>query len=292
MIEREVIPQVSIPKGIVIPGMDALDEDLVLFDESCTLPEPDSPVRLNASLLVVCLNGQSNLSINLQEYTLQKGDMLVLLPDQIIQKVRSDSNGRFIMVGLSREFVNSFAMNVENHLNVFFHIQNSPVTRLSESEIALFKDYHVFIRKRLRDENLSYRKDLSRHLLYSWFYEILTVMDRYHPNEHKHKTRRDELFEHFLRLVSANYKQERFVGFYAGKLCVTPKYLSQIVQQVSGISANEWINRKVITEAQALLKNSTMTVQEISDFLGFPNQSFFGRYFKKHIGLSPREFRG
>ncbi len=79
--------------------------------------------------------------------------------------------------------------------------------------------------------------------------------------------------------------------FYAEQLFLTPKHLSRVIKEVSGRSAGEWIDEQVILEAKARLKNLSLTVQEISDQLGFPNQSFFGKYFKRHVGLSPSDYR-
>ncbi|WP_288736647.1 helix-turn-helix domain-containing protein, partial [uncultured Parabacteroides sp.] len=95
----------------------------------------------------------------------------------------------------------------------------------------------------------------------------------------------------FMQTVLENYKQERSVAFYADKLCVTAKYLSLISKEVSGQPAGNWIDEYVILEAKTLLKSSQMSIQEIADSLNFANQSFFGKYFKHHTGISPKEYR-
>ena len=106
------------------------------------------------------------------------------------------------------------------------------------------------------------------------------------------KTKRDDLFEAFYNLLLAHYKESREVGFYADKLCLTPKYLSAVIKDLTGKSAFEWINDYVTLEAKALLKSTNMTIQQISDELNFANQSFFGKYFKRLTGVSPKEYRG
>lgn len=99
------------------------------------------------------------------------------------------------------------------------------------------------------------------------------------------------LLEDFLKLVRTNYKEQRGLDFYADKLCFTPKYMSSVVKQASGISAGEWIDRYIILEAKALLKSTNMTIQQIGDEFNFANQSFFGKYFKRLVGVSPKEYR-
>ena len=81
------------------------------------------------------------------------------------------------------------------------------------------------------------------------------------------------------------------MAWYAQQQGITPKYLSEMVKQVSRRTPNEWIDRYVVLEMRVLLKNSTMSIKGISEYLNFPNQSFFGKYFKEHVGMSPFAYR-
>ncbi|MBO7523608.1 MAG: AraC family transcriptional regulator, partial [Bacteroidales bacterium] len=101
----------------------------------------------------------------------------------------------------------------------------------------------------------------------------------------------DRYLYDFIKLLSAHCKTERSVGFYAKKLCITPKYLSSRLRMVSGMSAKEWIDNYLILEIKNLLKYSNMDVKEIAFALHFPNQSFFTQYFKRHTGMLPTEYR-
>jgi len=92
-------------------------------------------------------------------------------------------------------------------------------------------------------------------------------------------------------LVKDNYRKERRVSWYGEQLCITPKYLSETVKQVSHRTPNEWIDHYVTLEIRVLLKNTTMNIKEIAEELSFPNQSFLGKYFKEHVGMSPSKYR-
>jgi AraC-like DNA-binding protein len=94
-----------------------------------------------------------------------------------------------------------------------------------------------------------------------------------------------------MELVQEHYRKERLIGFYADKLCITPKYLSKLVKETTGRSAGDWIERHVTLEARAMLQSSDMTIQQIATSLNFPNQSFFGKYFKRATGISPKQYR-
>ena len=95
----------------------------------------------------------------------------------------------------------------------------------------------------------------------------------------------------FVLAVSENFKSERQVSYYADRLCVSPKHLSAVAKELSGMTAGEWIERYVVMEAKMLLKSTNLSVQEISNRLNFSNQSFFGKYFKHQTGFSPSEYR-
>lgn len=104
-------------------------------------------------------------------------------------------------------------------------------------------------------------------------------------------SRKESLYIQFRSLLSKNIRQERSVSFYADKLCVTSKYLSCIVKSISGKSALNWIHEAILKESIYQLCHTSLTVKQIAYLLNFPNSSFFGKFFKSHIGTSPHCFR-
>lgn len=87
------------------------------------------------------------------------------------------------------------------------------------------------------------------------------------------------------------YRKERDVAYYAKMQHITPRYFSTIIKEKSGNSALQWIVQMVITEAKQLLEGSDLSIKEIANQLNFPTQSFFGKYFKQYVGISPKEYR-
>ena len=83
----------------------------------------------------------------------------------------------------------------------------------------------------------------------------------------------------------------RSIAYYAKLLCISPKHLSATIKIMSGQTASEWIDNYVIIAAKAMLRSSSKTIQQISNDLNFSNQSFFGKFFKKYVGVSPTEYR-
>jgi len=99
------------------------------------------------------------------------------------------------------------------------------------------------------------------------------------------------IVDEFLKLVQKHYKNHSELKFYAGKLCLTTKYLAASVKNGSGRTPRQWVDDYVILEAKTLLKSSDFTVQQIADELNFPSQSFFGKFFKREVGVSPKQYK-
>lgn len=107
----------------------------------------------------------------------------------------------------------------------------------------------------------------------------------------QHPTRADEVCSQFLRLLETFHLRERGVGFYAGKLALSPKYFSKLVRQASGRGASDWIDSFVIRAARHLLRDTDLSIKEIVFRLNFPDQPSFTKYFKTHAGVTPAQFR-
>jgi AraC-like DNA-binding protein len=172
---------------------------------------------------------------------------------------------------------------------LFRSIQDNSWIPLTEAEFKSMTDYYFMFKKTIEMENNPHRTDIIKHLLQAFFYSSGYHLHKMTSPEKQSK--QDLLMKRFLDLVKINFKRERGVEFYAGLLCLTPKYLSTVVKQNSEKSASEWINDFVILEAKAVLRSSNLTIQQISDELNFPSQSFFGKYFKRRVGVSPKEYR-
>lgn len=284
-------PQVSINSVQGFPGINFIDTDFAIFNNISELPISGFPHRVDASILAVGLEGECRLSVNLKEYDFVPGAMLLTLPDQIVQvqNVSKDFSGIFIAV--SKEFIDDAFSKMKELLSFFFCVKEHPCILLEKNELECIMEYHSFLWKKVKMQDHVFRKQVAQGLLQALFYDIYNIFHRHIPCEIKPKSRKEELVEKFLREIYEHYREERTVTFYANRLCLTPKHLSGVVKEVSGKTASEWIDSFVILEAKAMLKSSEMNIQEIAEALHFANQSFFGKYFKHYVGISPKEYR-
>ena len=146
---------------------------------------------------------------------------------------------------------------------------------------------------RVVNSEAMYKREALLSLLSSMFYMLMGVWRKRGASaEAESQSSRSKLiFDRFIKLVSEYHTQYRNVGFYADKLCLTPKYLSKLIKTATGKSAPEWIDQYVILEAKNLLKYSGVTIKEIVFKLNFPNQSVFYKFFKARTGMTPTEYR-
>ena len=268
----------------------SIDNDFILLDNIKILPTFKYPFKVDVTTAMICTRGEIRGYFNMIPQTTKAPCFNIVLADQILQYeyISDDFEGLFIV--LSKRFTDNLFANVQERLPLALSVKETPSIPLSAEGLEVMKTYYGMFHKIISQKDNPHRLDIVKHLTLAFFYHTGSQM--HHFPKAENKSRQELLAERFLDLVQKHYKEERSVGFYADKLCLTPKYLSTVIQQTSGKTAAEWIDQHIALEAKALLKSTNMTIQQISDQLNFPSQSFFGKYFKRMTGMSPRAYKG
>ena len=143
------------------------------------------------------------------------------------------------------------------------------------------------------DPHNSYRSLIAMNLLRAFSLDIYDKVQRHAAGEPQSSpnSRREEIYGRFMNLVNAECRRHRDVAWYAGRLCITPRYLAGITRSVSGDSPKGLIDYVLVQEIKILLTFSEMPLQEIADRLNFPDQSYLGRFFRRQTGMSPSDYR-
>ena len=174
----------------------------------------------------------------------------------------------------------------------FCFSRSHPVVSLEDKEVELFRSYFFLLKEKIGDPANKFRRHIAGTLILAMFYDLSNVILRVQEESANRKqTRAEDIFTKFIRLVELHFKHERKVGWYALQLGITPKYLSETVKSVSSRTPNEWIDSYVTLELRILLKTSTKSIKEIADEMNFPNQSFLGKFFREHVGVTPTAYR-
>ncbi|MDR0710775.1 MAG: helix-turn-helix domain-containing protein [Prevotellaceae bacterium] len=271
--------------------MDSIDSDVFIFDDISKVPLFDYPTKMNVTIVALGISGTVEAGVNLKRHTISAPCLAIILPGQILQYNSASKDFSALFVVMSKQFIDSLQLNVQESLPIFFYLKDNPFTALTPNESELLLTYYSLLRTTIRAESNAYTKELVRSLVRAFFYGVAMIFQHHEPATRAQKFRKEVILEQFTQLLSDHCKENRSVSFYADKLCLTSKHLSSTIKEVSQKTAGEWIDEYVILEAKVMLKSSGMSIQQISDALSFSNQSFFGRYFKQHTGISPSEYR-
>lgn len=267
------------PDGLVLT--DSLDRELL----------SQGPVCMNFIVMALCKKGTARYTVDTRQQHVKPSVLMFISERHVVDNYEASPDFECLFILLSTEFYHSFVMNVKNVSSLLLFSMNNPVVSLTAHESQVYANYYQTIRMKMADKQHHFRTDLVKALLLAMFYDMSNVIWRVEQNDNKTKKRADALFAQFISLLEENFRTERRVGWYAEQLGITAKYMSELIKQVSKRTPNEWIDSYVMLEIRVLLKNTTKSIKEIAEAVNFPNQSFFGKYFKEHMGMSPTEFR-
>ncbi len=239
--------------------------------------------------LCICLSGECDIVIDQRSYTLHRGDLFVVLPDSILHAVRKSHDFRARGIVADINCLENLSTRISLPVSMFLLMKDNPCVSMTEEELQFLLALSDVILLSMEKKDHPYHKDLSTTLLQAISFEVAAIYQRCKPVASRKRTRQDEIFYKFLSMVSRQSIRQREVDYYANMLCITPRYLSVTVKQVSGESASFWIARSVILKAKELIGSTSLTIKQVSDKLNFPNPSFFGQFFKRKTGLTPRQ---
>ena len=268
--------------------------DMKVEEDSQPIPIFMYPTRMNITLIILCLKGSAELKCDLQRCQIQENTLFVCKPGTILQVLsgRCTEISAIVMDTSMQEELN---ISLQKLLPHYSRLEKLTVFPLSSSETQRFYSMIGFLFDSISgNPNQLFYHESIRSQLVSLAYQFLTVFSRNLPQgieETNRSTRHRDYFRQFINLLGLHFREQRRISFYANQLNITPKYLGTIVMQVTGRSASAWVNEYVMAEARTLLRNTSLSIQEIAYTLNFPNQSFFGKYFKAHAGVSPSAFR-
>lgn len=247
------------------------------------------PKIVEAVFVALCLNGSCELSINNHDYHFRKDDMCVCFSATVLQTLNKSPDFECMVLATNVEFIRN--IEIPSISELFLTIRENPSIPLSKDEITFLHTYFRYINLAYERKGYPYRIEVTRQLLLALCYEVASIYQNGRSDIKRIYSHKDSLFRKFIQLLSTKFITERRVSFYAQALCITPKYLSTIVKEVSQRSASEWINEYILQHAKLLLSTTSLTIQQISDELNFPNPSFFTQYFKRFTGKTPKEYR-
>ncbi|RGY11404.1 AraC family transcriptional regulator [Bacteroides caccae] len=272
-------PQVDLPTE-VLAWTNVTEDILNIYKQSC---------RLQACIVAICTEGSMKASINLLDYEIRPNDLITLLPGTIIQFRERTEKVCLCFVGFSAHCTGRVNL-MKNIGNAYPKLLEQAVVPLSEDVAGYLKDYFALLSRASCNENFDMDPELVELSLQTILTSIRLIYHNY-PGENSSSNRKKEICRELIQSITEHYKDERRAQFYADQLGISLQHLSTTVRQVTGKSVLDTIAYIVIMDAKAKLKGTNMTIQEIAYSLNFPSASFFGKYFRRYVGMTPLEFR-
>lgn len=248
-------------------------------------------VKMNNGALMFCTEGEADITIDLKTYHIVPNTNIILLPKSIFALTQASNDFKVHYLAYSEEMFKVVCFRLEPPF-IHFLKEKSCHTHTETTPIQFFKGLLAASRAFYLDSDNCYRDAIAQNLLQIFFFDTYDKVQRlFTPEQIEGNNRREELFKKFINLVHTYCVTQRDVAFYAEQLCISTRYLSSITQQIGKVSAKEIIDDFLMLELKVALQSTGLSLKEIAEKYHFPDQSFFGRYFKKHTGMSPKEYR-
>lgn len=270
-----------IPQNIdLMAGMDITGNIKHLFK---------TPSKVPGYMFLLCFQGTCSITVHLTQYTMKKGTLLILLPDLYFQILEQSDDCKFIFTGFATELVRSsslFSKSIEYTPFIF----EKPVLQLDKKAFDLMYSYlRIIIKAKNISNNIVTQEQAA--LTFTQLILGLGNLIKNGNSVNQQYNRNQEIVKELVRTVVMNYHTERNVSFYADKMHLSPQHLSTTIKKITGKTLTDIISSFIINDAKAKLKSTEMTIQEIAYSLNFPDISFFGKYFKRYTGMSPKQYR-
>lgn len=271
------------------------DNDIVIIDSIQKWAEISAAhVAMNA--IAICTQGKIQSTMNGQTIELHKNQVAIIPQNVVITDPMTSPDFDLKAMFFTNRILQSFLREKMNVWNDVVYVRKMHVITMDDDELPFYTHFYDMLCLCLdKGAGQPFLTDIIQSLLRAAVLglcgalknRMLTdgtaaTIDAHSANSH---------FQRFLDLLHATDVKHRPVEWYAGELCISPKYLSALCKKHSGKTANEWITEHVLEDIRYYLKQTDLTMTQIADCLGFPNPSFFGKYVKEHFGMTPIQFR-
>ena len=273
-------------------------DELVVMENIGTVPSGVVCLQ-NHGVLFFITEGRAQLEYDGHVVQIQKNDLFLYMVHSTANNFMASSDFNCRQIWFSRSEL--WNIDIYNLISVadMSQLKLHPVVHLSDDDIKLCDTYFQLLCSRMKSSTSALTPDIVRSLSGTIMLELLSIMRRNSEraveevrhediNSSLHKKR---IVDDFMRLVEESDGRIRRVDDFASQLNVTPKYLSTILKEVMNRRPSTYIQLYTLKAIERRLRFTDMTMQEIANDLNFPNPSFFGKYCKEHLGMTPLEYR-
>ena len=266
-------------------------DELVVMENFGSLPQGEISLDSHG-IVVICTGGIAQFDYDGQQIRLHKNDLYLYMSHSVVTNFMSSPDFNCRQIWFSRSELWNIDMYGEVSLADLSYLKQHPTVHLTDDDVTLLDEYFQLLCRRMRDQSPTLYSDIVRSLVSTMMLEMLCMMRRQESeNAGTGSLYRQRLADKFMRLVEESDGRIRRVDDFASQLNITPKYLSTLLKETMSRRPREMIKLFTLKAIERRLRFTDMTMQEIANDLKFPNASFFGKYVKEHLGMTPLEYR-
>lgn len=240
---------------------------------------------------LLCLGGTCRYQFNGKEFVLHAGDLSIIRKRKMIEGIELSDDFRAKIIYAKPKFIELCTPQSNYGMKGTLALFLNPVMHLTpEQQIVCLRNFEL-LELRIKDTNHRFYRETLINALQAAILDFFDFHARIY-DESDISTQSASIMSRFLKMLEeGTYREHREVTYYADRLFVTPKYLSEVSKKVSGYAANYWINRYTILDISRLLRDKSLSFVQISDMFEFSSPAYFSRYVQQHLGLNPTDYR-
>lgn len=267
-------------------------EEPFVVGMNVSVPSPEFQLqKLEHFTLVFVNQGTAQVEIDFRLFRIKQGDMLVLATAQFFQCIEAAPDLNLSYVTLTRDIYHEVTLAFD--VPFFAFLKEYPcLSAPDKNHVWQFNHLLHLLTGIYQDRKHTFRLPIFKNILQCFLMDLYNkVREQFLCHDTVHTSQQEELLGKFITLVFQHSGTRREVQFYADSLSITTRYLSSVVKSLTGITPKGIIDSRCIQEIKMQLRTTRDSMQEIAFRLDFPDQSFFNRYFKKHTGITPVDYR-
>ena len=268
------------------------DKDIAVFDEIGVVPV--KKMQSDAHVVLLCLGGKGCATIEGKSYDVGRNDLFICHPHQLIENVMISYDFKFQGLLMSPQYFQSVFFMPGKIWKAGLDVRKMPLFHLDDKEAEGFVINYKMLGYKLSRTDMPHHQQSIKLFLQSLVYDMYDVLApklQLSESIDYGYSSGEILFGRFANMLSAEIPLRHPVSYYADKLCITPKYLSSICKKQTGKTASDIIDEMTVNYIKQMLTSSEKSIKEIAADAGFDNLSFFGKYVKRELGMSPRDYR-
>ncbi len=270
-----------------------IPQQLIIYNGNNILPFANIPISGTHAFLLI-INGNITISINHREYIFRKNTFADITNDKTFRFIESSPDLSFYVLFANHDFLRNTIQSIRLLPRTYFYrISFQPSLQITTNDTHVLRLNLSILQAHISRKDHIFFKEITNNLFLNLMYEVGNIFNKHviHHNNDYYLRKQDIITFRFMDLVRKNCKERHEIDFYASQLNLSPKHLGRVVKSTTGKTLYEIISEELIIEAISLISKNETQIQQIADDLHFADIASFSKFFKRHTGMSPMQYR-